>query len=249
MLYRLEKLIGASVHASDGEVGKIKDFYFDNLRWTVRYLVLDTGGWLEDRQILISPFTIDYIDVKKNVVYARLSKERIEGSPRIDTDMPVSRQHEVELGTYYGYPGYWGGSMLWGDLPFPQIPADPVMVGNQYVDDKIAQGDPHLHSVNEVIGYHLKVMDGEIGHLQDFLIEEESWAIRYMIVNTRNWWPGKDVVIPPQWSKAIDWSERVVRLDLTQENVKSAPEYDDSIVLSRVYEEKLHQHYDRPYYW
>ncbi len=249
MLYRLDKLIGMSIGATNGDVGKIKDVYFDDQYWAVRYLVVDTGGWLADRKVLISPFTIARIDRDQRMVHLRLSKEQIENSPSIDTQMPVSRQHEVDLGNYYGYPEYWSGLMLWGSAPFPMMPVDDVVPGKVAAANAVEHGDPHLHSIKEVTGYHLQASDDSIGHLQDFLIEDDSWAIRYIVVDTRDWWPGKHVVMPPQWIKKLSWSEQTVSVDVTRDTLKSAPEYDSEIDFSRVYEDKLYQHYERQRYW
>lgn len=249
MLYRLDKLIGMSIGATNGDVGKIKDVYFDDQYWAVRYLVVDTGGWLADRKVLISPFTIARIDRDERMVHLRLTKEQIENSPSIDTQMPVSRQHEVDLGEYYGYPEYWSGLMLWGAAPFPMLPVDDVVPEKVAAASAVADGDPHLHSIKEVSGYHLQASDDAIGHLEDFLIEDDSWAVRYLVVDTRDWWPGKHVVIPPQWIKQVSWSEKTVRVDVTRKTVKSAPEYDAEIDFSRTYEESLYQHYERTRYW
>lgn len=250
MLYRLEKLIGMSIGATNGDVGKIKDVYFDDQDWAVCYLVVDTGSWLDERKVLISPFKIERIEWDQRMVHVRLTKDQIQGSPPIDTQMPVSRQHEVDLGNYYGYPEYWSGLMLWGSTPFPMVPVDDVPRGKDPTDTSaVVHGDPHLHSIKEVTGYHLQATDDAIGHLQDFLIEEESWSIRYILVDTRDWWPGKHVVIPPQWIKQLDWSEKTVNVDVEKETVQSAPEYNLSTNFSRVHEESLYQHYERPHYW
>lgn len=250
MLYHLKQLIGMSLEALDGDAGKISDVYFDNQQWTVRYLVIDTGGWLNSRKVLISPFTVDYINLDKGVVGVRLAKDRIEGSPHVDTHVPVSRQYETDLSRYYGYPEYWSGILLWGATPFPLMPVDDIQIGEaSFVGDAQGAGDPHLHSVKDVTGYQLQASDDAIGHLEDFVIDEESWAIRYLIVDTSNWLPGKHVVISPQWIKQVNWEEKTVHVDVTSDAIKSAPEYDVAISLSRTHEENLYQHYERPKYW
>lgn len=250
MLYRVEKLIGMSVGASDGDIGKIKDIYFDDHRWAVRYLVIETGDWLDEREVLISPFVIESIDWDDRKVHANLTKQKIQDSPPSDTHMPISRQHEVDLRNHYGYPEYWSGLMLWGTTPFPMVPVDDVASDqNIDVESAVVHGDPHLRSIKEVTGYHLKASDDTIGHLQDFMVENGSWAIRYILVDTRDWWPGKHVLIPPQWIRRLDWGEKTVTVDVTRATVQEAPEYDSTAKFSRAYEKSLYEHYDRPSYW
>lgn len=251
MLYRMEKLIGMTIGASDGEIGKIKDIYFDDARWAARYLVVDTGGWLEQRNVLFSPFSIERIDWDLRIVHVRLTRQQVRSSPSYDTDKPVSRQHEMEFLAYYGYPGYWGGPLLWGAIPYPVMPVHALPPVNEALpeDAEAAPLDSHLRSAVEVTGYNLRATDDTIGHLQDFMIDDQSWAIRYIVVDTRNWWPGKHVVIPPQWIRQLDWSENVVNVDVSRDTVRQAPEFDPALEFSRDYETSLHRHYRRPGYW
>ena len=250
MLYRLEKLIGMFIHATDGEIGKVKDVYFDDARWAARYLVIETGSWLQERDVLISPFAVEKIDWVNRIVKVDLTQKQIKGSPHVDTDKPVSRQHEIELLSYYGYPDYWSGLLLWGSLPYPITPTGIISPVNDIVSGHpVAKVDPHLRSVKEVVGYHLHATDDSIGHLEDFLLDSASWAIRYMVVDTRNWWPGKHVVIPPQWIKQLDWVEKIVTVDVTRDTVQRAAEYDPMIDFSRELEADLYRHSQRPHYW
>ncbi|MFI4979296.1 MAG: PRC-barrel domain-containing protein [Nevskiales bacterium] len=250
MLYRMEKLIGMSIGATDGEIGKVKDVYFDDRRWAARYLVVDAGGWLEDRKVLISPIAITGIDWDKRTVQVRLTRAQVKGSPPIDSDKPVSRQYEMEYFGYYGYPDYLGGSLLWGAMPVPVMPTAILSPADDaLVESTENRNDQHLRSAAEVSGYHLHATDEAIGHLQDFLLDCESWAIRYIVVDTRNWLPGKQVVIPPRWIKRLEWPEKIVEVDVTRETVKGAPEYDPKMEFSRAQEEVLYRHYKRPGYW
>ena len=251
MLNRMGKLIGMSSRASDGELGKVKDVYFDDHRWAVRYLIVDTGGWLVDRKVLISPIAIERVDWNKRSVQVRLTRQQVRVSPPIDTDKPVSRQHEVDFLAYYGYPSYWGGPFMWGTTSYPQPGPTATLTPIHYALDAQARAvtDPHLRSVHELSGYRLKASNGLMGHLEDLLVDSESWAIRYIVVDTRNWWPGKHVLISPQWITRVDWAERLVTLDVARDTVQSAPEYDPGSEYSRAHEASLHRHYQRPGYW
>ncbi len=251
MLYRMDSISGMSIGANDGDIGKVKDVYFDDHRWAVRYLVVDTGGWLEDRKVLISPYSVENIAWDRHVVELGLSKQQVRNSPDMDTAKPVSRQQELDLFTYYGYPDYWGGPLLWGTTDYPFR-----LVGGAIVEDLLAEKvadttplDPNLRSAGEVNGYHIQATDHPIGHVKDFLVEADTWAIRYVVIDTRNWWPGKTVIIPPQWISRVDWPERLVHVTVTREQVKAAPEFDLAASLTREAEERLHRHYERPGYW
>jgi sporulation protein YlmC with PRC-barrel domain len=246
----MEELIGMPIGASDGEIGKIKDIYFDDHRWVVRYLVVETGGWFEDRKVLVSPFAVTGIDWDLRTVQVNLTRQQVRQSPSFDTDKPVSRQHEIEFYGYYGYPYYWGGPLLWGVSLYPLMPAGPIPHVNQAQPGHAeAPADWRLRSASEVTGYRIKATDDLIGHLENFLIDGESWAIRYLIVDTRNWWPGKHVVIPPQWIKRLDWEENCVHVDVTRNTVQHAPEYEPALEFSRANEASLYQYYQRPVYW
>jgi hypothetical protein len=253
MLYSLSKLVGSPIKASDGEIGKIGDVYFDDHRWAVRYLVVDTaGGWLSERKVLISAISVDSIDWEESVVQTGLTRQQVVASPPIDTDKPVSRQHEVDFLGYYGYPSYWGGPFMWGttSYPYPMSPTGAVSPVNEAPGERAhGPGDPHLRSAMEVIGYHLQTTNASMGHVEGFLVDNESWAIRYIVVDMRNWWPGKQVVISPEWITRVDWAERLVTVDVARDTVQGAPEYHAGMDFSRADETTLYRHYQRPIYW
>ncbi len=249
MLYRMEKLIGMSIGASDGELGKVKDLYFDDRRWAVRYLIVETGSWLEQRKVLISPIAVRSINWDDGIVRVGLTMEQVKASPDIDTDKPVSRQHELEFFNYYGYPDYFDGSMLWGISPYPLIPTQHALPGTSPAKRIAKPDDVHLRSAEVVKGYQLQATDESIGHLADFLLDDGSWAIRYVVVDTSNWWFGKHVVIPTEWITHLDWAEKNATVGVLREVVKAAPEYDPAVEFSREYEAKLFRHYERPAYW
>jgi sporulation protein YlmC with PRC-barrel domain len=245
MLIKAKTLKGYKLDSLDGEIGKVKEFYFDDRYWTIRYLIADTGNWLTDRQVLISPYALLAAITEDHNIIVDLTRKQIEGSPSLNSDKPVSRQFEMTYYGYYGWPGYWGGPYMWGSYPY--IARDR----NKWKEPTAAEKDwdPNLRSTHEVSGYHIQATDGEIGHVEDFIVDDETWAIRYLIVKTQNWWPGKKVLVSPQWIERVSWSEAKVFVDLSRETIKQAPEYTDESLLTRNYEAGLHGHYNRQGYW
>ena len=266
MLRNLTDLQGYALRATDGNIGTIKDFYFDDDRWTVRYLIVETGSWLASREVLISPFSIGTPDHDERVLPVSITREQVKNSPDINTDKPVSRQHEMDYLGYYGYPAYWDSVGIWGAGTLPGMmlpeagmapPMAPSGVGVLEAERTIAaeqavrhrDDDPHLRSCKAVGGYHIKAQDGEIGHVQGFIVDEASWAIRYLVVDTSNWWMGHQVLVAPQWIQEVSWSDQVVAVKMTREAIRNAPEWDSALPPDRAQEADIHRHYDRTGYW
>jgi hypothetical protein len=262
MLRTLPDFEKCAIGASDGDIGRVKDLYFDDLSWVIRYLIVDTGSWLASRKVLISPIAIRKPEWSKHLLPVAITRSQVENSPDIDTNQPVGRQHESRYLGYYGYPNYWGGTGLWGAgmYPFAMASAAADMpMGVAALDGAVASGaaqqehhrkdDPHLRSCEEVVGYHIQAKDGEVGHVEGFLIDEATWAIRYLVVNTSNWWLGHKVLIAPLWISGVHWSDRTVTVDLSRVSVQAAPPYDPSAALDRQLEARLYTHHDRPPYW
>lgn len=213
--------------ATDGEIGKVKAFYFDDNTWTIRYLIVETGGWLSGRKVLISPQALLAPDWESNVFPVNLTKEQIKNSPDIDTDKPVSRQQEIALNAYYPWTGYWG-SGIWsggmgvtGMMTSPAIPLEQAIHENESASRK-ETGDPHLRSTDEVSGYNIKAADGEIGDAEDFIVDDSTWKIAFMVVDTGNWFPGKKVIISPKLIKDIKWDTSEIVLNASVEQVKNS---------------------------
>lgn len=231
----LQKVIhglkGDAVVARDGSVGKVDDVYFDDERWAVRYLVVDTGNWLPGRHVLISPASVSPGGADgADSISLDLTRHQVEHAPGTDADPPVSRRFEEAHARYYGYPYYWAGPYLWGVAEMPlatpaieQSRADAAKRGEDLERAEHEAEASHLRSGAEVIGYRVHAADGEIGHIQDFLIDDENWAIADMVVDTRNWLPGRKVLVSPAAVKEIDWRNREVAVRLTREELKRAP--------------------------
>lgn len=246
MLNRASTLKGYTLKSLDGEIGKVKDFYFDDQHWAIRYLVADTGNWLMGRQVLISPYALLTVSQKEQHIAINLTKQQIEDSPSLNSDKPVSRQFEDSYYGYYGWPMYYNGLYLWGMYPFIVRDHDELM---KQIQDDAKQWDHSLRSIHEVSGYHIHATDGDIGHVEDFLIDDETWAIRYLLIDTQNWRPGKKMLISPKWIQRVSWGETKVFVNLSQEIIKQSPEYSEETLLTREYETELHRHYNRQGYW
>jgi uncharacterized protein YrrD len=245
MLNKAKTLRGYTLHGLDGEIGKVKEFYFDDRYWAIRYLVADTGDWLTGRQVLISPHSLVAVVKDKQQITIELTKKQIEDSPSLDSDKPVSRQFEEAYYEYYEWPIYWSGPFMWGYSPY--IMRDREKEKEAAKVEKT--WDHHLRSTHDVSGHHVQAADGEIGHVEDFIIDDGTWAIRYLVIDTRNWWPGKRVLVSPKWIERISWNESKVFVSLSRETIRQSPEYTEDSLLTRDYEIQLHRHYDRLGYW
>lgn len=231
MLRSVKDLQGYKIRARDGDIGSVREFLFDDRSWKARYMVADTGGWLTDRLVLIAPNALEGSSWANAEIAVSLTKDQIENSPPIYEDQPVSRQYEAEYFDYYGYPYYWGapyaGTPVAGAYPPVGVPVVPPEDEQQ--DQQ--RGDPHLRSTAEVSGYDIHASDGDIGHVDDFLIDDTSWEITKLVVATRDWLPGKRVVISPRSVQEVSWDEKAIKVDARRDDVKSAPEYDPSITV------------------
>ena len=264
MLCSTKDLEGYTIEATDGMIGEVKDVYFDDEKWVVRYLIVETGSWLASRRVLISPIAIGKPDWAARVLPVSITKDQVKSSPDIDTDEPVSRQHEIRYLRYYGYPSYWGGADFWGNSTYPGAMLTGVGYAGSGAEFLVGQaargraeaetegreeGDPHLRSGNAVMKYHIRATDGDIGHVSGLLVDEETWAVRYIVVEAGNWWLGHQVLIAPQWIEKVSWTDRTVSVNVTRQAVKQAPAYDSSVPPSREQEIGLHQHHGRAGYW
>jgi hypothetical protein len=240
MLRSLKEIMGYRIAATDGGLGIVEDFYFDDLSWCIRYVVAKTGSRLSDRQVLISPASIGQPDHEHRVLPVALTVQQIADSPPIDTELPVSRQHEVKLASYYNWPTYWSVPGV------PMVGAWPADLPVERVDHP---GDPHLRSVVAVSSYSIQAIDKTIGHVVDFIAETEGWRIRYMVAATRDLLPGKKVLVATDWLTEVDWPGRAVRVNLTSDQLRGCEGFDPSQPVNREVETRLYDYYDQPRYW
>jgi uncharacterized protein YrrD len=241
MKRKIKSLIGYTIQATDGEIGKVKEFYFDDITWTIRYLIVETGSWLFGEKILLSPKALLTPDWEKHTFPVNLTMAKIKDSPKIDTDKPIYRQHEMDLYSYYPWGNYY-----WGSGMGMSFAASINQAAQKEADKSVADNsneDTHLRSTYEVIGYNIKATDGEIGDVEDFIINDHTWSIVFMEVDTGNWFPGKKVLVSPQWINQINWKTSLVIVNASVDQVKNSPEYVPSQELSNSYEADLHKYY------
>jgi hypothetical protein len=229
MLQSLKQLYGDKLGASDGEIGQVKDFYFDDQNWAVRYVVADTGSWLPGRQVLISPRAFGSLHPAGKVLGVNLTRKQIENSPAIESHKPVSRQYEEEYHRYYGWPYYWQGDGLWGlsgfpilELPPQPLPSPPAAASGPQAE----RADAHLLSAQAVNGYHLQASDGAIGHVCDFMMDARSWAIDQLVIKIGHRFSGSEVQIPASKVGRISYADSTVFVNLTGKAVEQSPAHD-----------------------
>lgn len=238
MLHTIKGLSGFAIGATDGRLGEVTDIYFDDERWTIRYIVVATGRWPHGRKVLISPISVRGISWDDAVIDLTISQQQVRDSPDIDTDKPVSRQHEIAFYNYYGYPNYWEGSNPWGlaMYPVPWVGASPEaalsppqsardVVRRRPFDCEHPTGDCHLRSSNQVIGYEVMATDGPVGTIGDFVFDDGNWAIRHAVVATRKWLHVRQVLLPRESIVGVSWSEHEVYVNVAREAVEVGPEY------------------------
>jgi hypothetical protein len=249
MLRHSSAINGYAIEASDGDIGAVSDFLFDDATWLVRWVVVDTGNWLSGRKVLLPPSVLGRLYANNRVLAVKLTKQQVKDSPEIDTDRPVSRQMETSVYDYYGWSPYWGSGFYMGGYGYmPGSGMASPYLGARRREQEIANAhadsdDVHLRSVEAVTGYHIHARDGEIGHVEDFIVDDADWSIHYLVVDTKNWWPGKRILVSSRSAGEIDWTDRLVNLDVDRQRIKGSPAYDPSMTIDRAYDEKLLTYY------
>lgn len=243
MLLTFSSIKNFSLAATDGEIGRIKELYFNDHGWRVRYLVVDTGGWLSGRRVLIAPRLLGMVDGLAAHIGVNLTRAQVEQSPPIDADKPLSRQYEEAWHTHYNLPGYW---LTPEAVAFGAMPSDAAI--GAPVEREWQTDDPHLRSTGEVFGYAVHARDGEVGKLDDLVLDDDEWRIRYLSIE-QSFWSGRRVVLAPEWIEELSLEEQRVMVSVDCETIKKAPEWLGAEPMNREFEERLHAHYERKGYW
>jgi sporulation protein YlmC with PRC-barrel domain len=248
MLRSVKTLERYAVGATDGDIGHVVDFLLDDQHWTVRYLVVETGGFFSGREVLVSPISFRETDWATRRFHVALTMDKVKRSPSIDTHLPVSRQLERDYYRYYNYPYYWESTGIWGAGAYPNALA--VGGWSDRPEPTEPPQDAHLRSAREVTGYAVHGSDGVVGQVADFLVDDETWEVRYLVLNTSSWWAGGEkALLSPRWATSVSWATREVRVDLSRRAVKSSPVWNTEAGLDRESEQRLHRHHGFPAYW
>ena len=232
MLQNIKDLYGHALAASDGHIGHVKDFYFDDHAWAVRYLVVDTGNWLTNQLVLLSPHSFGRWDHNGKTLHVNLTRTQIENSPPIETHQPVSRQYEEDYHRYYGWSGYWDGGAMWGMSGFPIMPGPLLVVPPVAMEiepppeHKPSTADRHLHSTKDVAGYHIQATDGTIGSVRSFMVDDKSWAVGELVVETGHWFSGKEILISRAEIRRISYADSKVFVKLTMADIQQTAKHD-----------------------
>ncbi|MHB9154793.1 MAG: PRC-barrel domain-containing protein [Endomicrobiales bacterium] len=243
MLRKASDLIGRTIRASDGDIGEIRDYYFDDKHWVLRYFVVDTSPWIDDREALLSTECFINIDWGSNEIPASLTREQVKNSPGAPIAPPLLRQKETQLFQFEGWPSYWHRGTMYTK---PLLGAESGDLETAVEDQDLA---PYLRSAREVLGYAVQGTDARIGAVTDFIVDDTCWALRYMLVTAGSWMNHRRMLIAPEWAGTVDWGNAEIPVALPKETVYSAPAYDPSVPVSREYEEQLCRHYRFPRYW
>lgn len=225
MLQNIKHLFGTTLAASDGDIGTVKDLYFDDKTWVIRYLVADTGFWLTGRHVLISPHSFGTYDGDGKLLYINLTRKQIEDSPAISSARPVSRQNEEDLFHYYGWPAFWNGGPMLGIGGFPVIaPESENEIASR--ERWVHSDDKHLRSVRAITGYHIEATDGPIGHVSGILVDDKTWKLGELVVETSHWYSGKEILILHARIDWISYAESKVFVNLTKADIQRTAEHD-----------------------
>jgi uncharacterized protein YrrD len=231
MLWEASVVGGYKLAGLDGEIGSVRDFYFDDQSWVIRFLIADTGNWLTGIHISIARAALIEVDGGERHISVDMTREQIERSPVLSSQAPVSEQLEAVSFGIYGSPEMGPDKPVRG----------PAVRG--------MRRDPHLRSTHHVRGYHVQAVDGDIGVVSDFIIDDATWAIRYLVIDTQNWLEGRHVLISPQWIERVSWIKSSVLVSLSRAAIEQSPEDPGGSLRTREYETRLHEHYDRRGYW
>lgn len=245
MLRSLKDLLTYNIEATDGGIGHVHDFYFDDVAWNVRYLVADTGSWLPGRKVLLSPVAIESADWDGRKLCVNLPRTFIKESPPVDTEKPISRQKEEELTTHFHWPAYWGSGLLMPITPPPAAFAEADRQDAEAREIKAKAADPNLRSVHEIIGYSVNAVDGRIGYVGDFIVDDETWNLKYMVVSLGELTSNREFLVFAELINLIDWSDSQIYIGMKMEQIEKSPLYDPSNPVNEQYEIHLYDFYGK----
>jgi hypothetical protein len=251
MLRKANHLLGYAIHAHDGNIGEIHDFYFDITKWLIRYMVVDVGSWLFGRRVLIAPHALGVPNWERRELPVDLTKDQVKDSPSVDLAEPITREYETSLYSYYGWPTYWGIPPSFGmgglgggmGMAAPVPPSTGSQVPRSPADAARQSDSRHLLNMREVMDYSIEAPDGRIGVAEDFLVDDQKWRIEYLLVDASGWLPAKQVLLSTEWITHLDWTDRQISTKVAKDQVKNSPTYPAEQGVTPDYENRLYQYY------
>lgn len=239
MIRGLKTLIDVPVMAEDGELGAIQELYFDADSWVLRYVAIDLD---DNSSVLLSPLAFTRIENNDAGYKVNLTRDIVINSPRFDLSQPVTRVQEADLHNYFSWPFYW---LAGGLASYPLVELAAEMKENDSAGMEEDQNTEHLRRISLILGSHIQARDGEIGSIDDMLVDDEVWNILYLVVDTGAWLPGKKVLLSPSWVSEVDWATGEITMDLNKSTIENSPEYDPDVPIDEDFNRRLEEHYRR----
>jgi hypothetical protein len=199
MIIASKHLQGVCVVGSEGAAGCVLDVLFDDRSWHVKYLVVRLGGRLSAWHVLLKPDLVTHAAWTERELHVPLSGREFRQLPGVQSDPPVAYRQELQAARFSA----WEAGRI---------------------EDVVLDGDPHLRNMRAVTGHRVEASDGPVGRIAEFIIDDEYWTVRYVVVNTGRLLPSLRVLIAPTWVETISWEDRVVRLSATREELESSHE-------------------------
>lgn len=260
MLRSLKEILGYTLQETDDVLGQCKDFFFDDGLWVIRYMLADTGGWLSHHKVLITPNSLGEPDWQTERLPVKLNRQQIEDCPPLESHLPISREYEVNYHEHFKLPFYWMGADFREGMPdsngsvapVDDLPIDDTDNARENTEQRDVNTDElegKLRSAVEVMDYLVYAKDGEMGRVDDIIIEDDTWVIRYLVIDTGQIITGKKVLINTEWIDSVNWTDTHVYIDLTKEAIENCPDYDSNDPINREYEVRLYDYHGRPRYW
>ena len=227
MLLSARELTGYTVLARDGRLGTIEDFHFNSRDWVIQYVIVNSLDWPIGRWLLMPPSAVERTDLEASVLLVKVTKGDIKKSSRVDTNDPVSRQQEIGSAHCHKRFTYW--DRITGSEGPDSTPVG-VQAGKTSESDEVSSAKPKPQSAEEILGFRILARDGEVGRLEDLIVESETWAVNYLLVTTRNSPPGGRALLAPCWITCVARDTFEIRVDLKRDTIRNSPEFSPEVL-------------------
>lgn len=253
MLHYASNIENYNLQATDGELGKVKNWYLDDLNWIIRYAAVDTRKWLPGRKVLISPSAIQTIDADNEEVRVRHDKDTVRDSPPLDETESINNDHEISLNEYYGWAPYWHGTDLWGQTSQPMLEefrGGQTELTTDKIEEISREREYTLRETDDIKNnFTVFARKEQLGVVDDLLIDEENWKVRYLVIRVENEGEETHHLLSPDWISAADWQNSTLTFDISAEDIRKGPDYRNKPEISRQEEKEMYEHYYRAPYW